>query len=161
MLVKATVIVLLVMMTFVIIASVFFRYVLFQPIYWAEELSRYCMVWMAMLGSALVFIENGHVGVTAVLDRLPAKVGDIVRRLGNLVVAAFLLIVFYTSIPFLISTEGQTTSALQLPMFVPYLAITVGTLLMGIIALQHALGRHRMEPGQNLSVCDFDEGKTE
>jgi len=42
-------------MTVVVLAGVFFRYVLEAPLPWSEELARYLMVWGASLGASVAF----------------------------------------------------------------------------------------------------------
>ena len=38
--------------TLLVLLQVFFRYVLNEPLFWAEEVIRYGLVWSVMLGSA-------------------------------------------------------------------------------------------------------------
>ena len=53
--------------------SVFFRYVLRDPLGWYEELTRFLLVWGAMLGMAYTLREGRHIRVTTVVKYLPLK----------------------------------------------------------------------------------------
>jgi TRAP-type C4-dicarboxylate transport system permease small subunit len=50
---------------------VLLRYVFLHPIFWADELARYLMVWMIFLGAGKVAGNEGHVSVTILADRFP------------------------------------------------------------------------------------------
>jgi TRAP-type C4-dicarboxylate transport system permease small subunit len=53
--------------------SVFFRYILREPLGWYEELTRFLLVWGAMLGMAFTLQEGRHIRVTTVVKHLPLK----------------------------------------------------------------------------------------
>jgi TRAP-type C4-dicarboxylate transport system permease small subunit len=44
----------------IILLSVFFRYVLFYSIPWSEELTKFCMMWMVYLGTGSVSWHGEH-----------------------------------------------------------------------------------------------------
>ena len=54
---------LLVMMSFIVVVQVFSRYLFNYSFVWAEELVRYLMIWMVMIGSALVQSKNDHIRI--------------------------------------------------------------------------------------------------
>ncbi|MBW1767732.1 MAG: TRAP transporter small permease subunit [Deltaproteobacteria bacterium] len=45
-----------------VITAVFFRYVLFAPFRWGEELARLVMIWIGMLGIAIALKDGEHIG---------------------------------------------------------------------------------------------------
>ena len=50
------------------------RYLLGQQAHWTEELARVLLVWLAMLGAALAYMERSHLGIDALTRLLdPAK----------------------------------------------------------------------------------------
>jgi TRAP-type C4-dicarboxylate transport system permease small subunit len=131
---------LLAAMTAVIGIGVFYRYVLNNAIAWAEEFSRYCMIWFAMLGAGLALMRDEHVGVSAFINLLPEKLQRWIRQLGRSVVIVFLGITFIYSVKHLFSLQGQLSSALEMPMYVPYLSISAGMFLMLLVALRQLFG---------------------
>ena len=62
-------------MTAVLVLQVFCRYTLDASLSWSEELSRYLMIWTAMLGAAAVLDETDFVSfrwIVNLLARAPA-----------------------------------------------------------------------------------------
>ena len=55
--------------------NVVLRYVFLLPIYWAEELVRYLMVWMIFIGASQVTLWGGHVAVD-IVPRVLSKKGN-------------------------------------------------------------------------------------
>lgn len=150
---------LLAAMTFVIVLGVFYRYVLLRPIAWAEEFSRYCMIWFAMFGAMLALIQNEHVGVSAIIDLFPARVKKWIQQFGRVLIIAFLGVVFGYSIVHLISVQGQTSSAMQIPMFIPYMSISAGTLLMLLVAVRQLFGLEKVKSA-DASLNDTPVGES-
>ena len=54
-----------------VLLQVFFRYVLNESLFWAEELVRGAMLWGIMLSSALVAASRGHIRVEVLELMLP------------------------------------------------------------------------------------------
>jgi len=115
-----------------IIAAVFFRYVLQNSIYWAEELSRYLMIWAGMLGAGLAMKDDAHIGVDFVVRALPASLQPIIKIVAKLIVEVFLVIVFIESIDHIKTLSIQHSAAMEIPMVLPYLSITIGMVFMAI-----------------------------
>src|SRR5690554_1098560 len=66
-----------------IVWQVFARYVLDAAPGWSEELARFLMIWVTLLGGAAVLRSGGHISVTALLDWLPQRVHGIVLALRD------------------------------------------------------------------------------
>ena len=43
--------------------QVIFRYFFNHPLFWSEELSRYCFVWIVFVGAAIAVKHGAHIGV--------------------------------------------------------------------------------------------------
>ena len=79
----------------VIIVSwqVWARQVQNEPSAWSETLSRYIFIWLALLGSALVFGERGHIAIDIVARRLPRRFQRPLAMLSQFIVIGFTLYV--------------------------------------------------------------------
>ena len=66
----------------VVLWGVASRYLLGDQASWSEELARIMMVWLALLGAALVAREDRHLGLDVVVRSWPKEV----QRVGQLVV---------------------------------------------------------------------------
>ncbi len=56
-------IIILIIMSLLVIVQVFSRYLFNYSFVWAEELVRYLMIWMVMIGAALVQAKNDHIRI--------------------------------------------------------------------------------------------------
>jgi TRAP-type C4-dicarboxylate transport system permease small subunit len=123
-----------------ILLGVFSRFVLHLGIPFTEELGRYLMIWAGYLGCALALKEGSHISITAVVELFPPAGRRVIRFLARLIVTVFLAVIVVTSFKHLRSLRIQKSSAMEIPMAVPYLAVTVGAFLMAVVNLIHLLG---------------------
>ncbi len=144
--VRWIVVVLLIIMVVDIITAVFFRYVLQNSIFWAEELSRYLMIWAGMLGAGLAMKDDAHIGIDFVVRALPNSIQFIAKVIAKLVVEIFLIVVFIESIDYLRTLSIQRSAALEIPMALPYLSVTAGMVFM---AIENILGIIRLLDDEN------------
>lgn len=113
------------------LAGVFFRYALNDALTWSEEVARYSMVWLSLLGGGLVFREGGHVAVDLLVSRLPSRhLRGAVMLIAQAVVVAVLIVVLWQGVAMMERGQYMTTAALRLPMYVPYAALPAGAMLM-------------------------------
>ena len=118
--------------------NVVLRYVFLAPIYWAEEFVRYLMVWMIFIGASQVTLWGGHVAVDIVPRALSKRGNAILAFLVNMVCILFCVILAYLSLKqtLRVMRAGQISPALEIPMWIAYLSIPAGTILMLIRFLQ-------------------------
>ncbi|MCX5733550.1 MAG: TRAP transporter small permease [candidate division NC10 bacterium] len=127
---ELVVMVLMAILVVIVVASVFFRYILISPLTWSEEVGRYLMIWLGFLAASIAIRDGLHVGVDFVVQWSPPGIAVWLRRLGRAALAVFLLIV--TSYGFILVANlwDQWSPVLTIRMTWPYLAIPVGSLLM-------------------------------
>ncbi|MGE0715136.1 MAG: TRAP transporter small permease [Alphaproteobacteria bacterium] len=116
-------------MTASICWQVFGRYVLAAAPGWPEELSRYLMVWIAMVGAAAVLRSGGHLSVTALLDRLPPRWAEVLLALRDLAMLATLALLAWWGLDFAELMAVQETASLQVSKAWVYVAMPVGMFL--------------------------------
>ena len=63
----------LALMSVIIVAQVFFRYVLKNSISWSEEIARYLFIWLIYIGISYGVKMDRHISVDAVCAMLPAE----------------------------------------------------------------------------------------
>lgn len=135
-------------------ANVFLRYVFLAPINWAEELTLYLMVWIVFIGGAVAVRTRGHIAI----DLLPLVLSSANRRRLAIGVAlaalAFFAWFFWYSGEHVLRVRaaGQTTPVMEAPMWLAYLAMPAGSLLMGLRTLQQLYRtlRERAAPGSHV-----------
>ncbi len=101
---------------------------------WLEELSRYCMVYMALLATEAGLRDNTQISLTIITDRLKGNSKKIIHVISKLVIIGFSAVCFYSSLAIIKTqiTSGQVSPGMRLNMWVPYIAIPLS---FGIIAL--------------------------
>ena len=125
--------------------NVVMRYIFLLPIYWAEELSRYLMVWMIFIGASQVTLQGGHIAVD-IVPRLLSKRANLTLALAiNLVCILFSIVLAYFSYKQMMRVKAahQISPAMELPMWIAYLAIPLGAVLMLIRFIQQMILRLR------------------
>ncbi|HLT59499.1 MAG TPA: TRAP transporter small permease [Limnochordales bacterium] len=133
---RAVVAVLIGAMSIILIAQVFFRYVLQNSLPWSEEIARYLFVWASLLGASIALRLRFHPGLTLLVDRLPVKYRAGVGVLAHGLVLVLLLVVAREG--FLIGRMNawQRSPAVGIPMTYPYAAVWVGALIMAVHVLR-------------------------
>lgn len=122
-----------------IAVAVFGRYVLNHSFPWAEELGRYLMIWMGYLGASLAMKSDEHIGLTAVVSAIPVKIRKWVVLATRLIVEVFLVIILVNSFKHLSTLSIQRSSAMEIPMVIPYFSVTTGSFLMALEELIHII----------------------
>lgn len=91
------------------------RYVLGSQSRWTEEVAIYLLVWVSLLGAAIVYRERGHLGVDFLVTKLHPDAQRIVALLIELAVmvfAGFVLVYGGLVLVFQTLAAGQITPAL-------------------------------------------------
>ena len=112
--------------TLLVLLQVLFRYVLNEPLFWAEEVVRYGLVWSVMLGSALVAHGRGHVRIEVVGGFLGPDGRRRVEAVAAGLTWAFNVLLVVAGIQFVARTLFQHSASLGVPMWVVYAAVPVG-----------------------------------
>jgi TRAP-type C4-dicarboxylate transport system permease small subunit len=112
----------------IITGQVVSRYVFNYTPSWSEELSRYLIVWTIFIGVAVGVRKNIHIGVDAFIRLAPHGVKVGLEVLLNLIGAAVSAVLIYLAILFIQDTieYEQLSPAMQIPMWLPYVAMPVG-----------------------------------
>ncbi|MEE4352499.1 MAG: TRAP transporter small permease [Desulfatiglans sp.] len=127
-------------MAVIVFLEVLFRYLFLLPLFWTEELARYCLVWASLLGASVALKRGEHIAVSLLVERLPKRVERAVVQAARLSVALILVVILWGGITLVSVTSLQTSPALRIPMAVPYLALPINSgimLLHIIVALMH------------------------
>jgi TRAP-type transport system small permease protein len=114
----------------VMIASIYFRYVLNDSLLWSDELLVWALVWVVMLGSVGVMAQWRHVYVPAAVLALPLRWRIPTLILSKILTMIFIaLLVFYGTDVFM-QKFHRTSPGLAISTRWEKLAIPVGCALM-------------------------------
>ncbi len=112
--------------TVLVLLQVLFRYVLNQPLFWAEEVIRYGLVWSVMLGSALVAHGRGHVRIDVVGAFAGPAARRVIEALAGGLTWAFTVVLVVAGVQFVNRTLFQHSASLGVPMWTVYAAVPIG-----------------------------------
>lgn len=104
------------------------------PVTGFEELSKYCMIYMVLLGTELGLRDGTQIAVTALPDKLKGRSRLAVLMIAKAILVIFAADMFYHSITLcqMQLRSGQTSPGLGVPMVVPYFALLLS---FGIITI--------------------------
>ncbi|WP_228238408.1 TRAP transporter small permease [Allomuricauda sp. M10] len=113
--------------------QVFSRYVLGQPSAFTDELARFLMIWLGLLGAAFVSGKTGHVAIDVLAKRASAKNQKWLKRAVSGSIILFCLAAMVTGGGWLVFTTyelKQLSPALGLPLAYVYIVIPLSGLIV-------------------------------
>ena len=125
--------------------QVFGRYVLNHSPSWTEEVARFLMAWITMLGSAAVIRTEGHIAVTVVAESLPPRLREVVRWLRDVIIITTAGALAWYGYGFAMIGARRASPALEISMYWPFLAIPIGAAMIALLLVLHRLGQLRGE----------------
>jgi TRAP-type C4-dicarboxylate transport system permease small subunit len=106
-----------------VIWCVFTRYVMTEQSSWTDELARFLMIWVGVLGGAFASGQNKHIAIDLISNYIKPLNRERLRIFGNIIIIIFISAIFlvgglrYVYISFYL---GQRSPALNIPMGVVY-----------------------------------------
>ena len=113
--------------------QVFSRYLLGAPSSFTDELARYLMIWIGILGAAYVSGRNKHVAIDVLPSRLSAKTQKKLRLIVRILIilfCLFALVIGGSRLVYVTFVLDQYSPALQVPLAVVYMIIPISGLLI-------------------------------
>ncbi len=109
------------------------RYVLGTPSSFTDELSRYLMIWLSILGAAYVSGQNAHVSIDLLPQRFSKRRQRQLKRVVNFLIllfALFVLVIGGSRLVYLTLVLEQFSPSLKLPLGLVYGVIPFSGLLI-------------------------------
>ncbi len=126
-----------ILLTLDVLWGVFSRYVVGEQSRWTEEIANYLLMWIALLGAALVYDQKAHLGV----DYLVCKLHPSARRWAAVIVElnvlAFAIILTVGGWILVTRSMGQSTPALKWNMGYLYAAAPISGAFFILFCLEH------------------------
>lgn len=119
-------------MALIIILQVFQRYILQDSLDWPEELARYLFIFSVYLGASFAAAERRHLEVTVARTIFGEKTGVIIAIIAYIVTVGFCGLMFVWGVKMVgfVVASNQLAPALQFPMYISYICLPLGFLLM-------------------------------
>ena len=118
--------------------QVFTRFILRDPSSWTEELARYLLIWVGLIGAAYAAGQRMHLSMDLLSSKLTGSRAKTVRILIGACTIIFALAALLgggSRLVWVMLKLGQTSASLQLPLGYVYLAVPISGLLIAWYAI--------------------------
>jgi TRAP-type C4-dicarboxylate transport system permease small subunit len=118
------------------------RLIVGNPSSVTEEIARFLLIWIGLLGGAYAFRTHAHLGLDLLTSKLPMGRriwAEMVSQLVSFAFAAFVMVYGGIKLVALQIELGQTSAALQVKMGYVYLVIPLAGVLICIYAIDNIL----------------------
>jgi C4-dicarboxylate transporter DctQ subunit len=145
---------------FLLFVNVVLRYVFHYGMSWAEEVTRYLLLWTVFVGAGVISREGVHVSMEALYNLWPEKLQRMAFLAINLFCIATIVTIFFFGVDIvkMVIETGQTSEAAFIPMWLIYGAFPVGSILMILGYLETAF-RHEIRKPIKPADISFDQGR--
>jgi C4-dicarboxylate transporter DctQ subunit/C4-dicarboxylate transporter DctM subunit len=128
----------LVAMTILIFGQTVSRFTIRQTPAWTQELAQFIQVYFVYLGACYAIKKDVHIRITVLGRVFPPLLYKIFDLLGYVFFLLFCVILIAWGFPLCnqIRQFHQVSASLQLPMFIPYLAVPLGGVIMSYRLIQ-------------------------
>jgi len=148
-----TLIVLMAANVFNVLWQVFTRFILKNPSAFTEELARFLLIWVGLLGAAYATGRKMHLAIEVILERLEGKIREIAEFAIQFFILLFALLVMVVGGIRLVGITlalDQISAALRIKLGYVYLVLPISGLLIMFYALvfmvERIKGKEIQEP---------------
>ena len=125
-----------------VVWGVFTRYVMGEQAKWTEELARFLLVWVSLLGAAVAFGSKAHLGVDYFVGKFDSEVRKMMTVFTHLVVLFFAIAIFVWGGGRVVADAlamDQMTPALGVKMGYVYLALPIAGVFMVLFTVENLI----------------------
>jgi len=108
------------------------RYSFNTTLGWAEELSRYLLIWSTFIAASYGVKKGAHITLDVLIVYLSEKANKVIRAISYILSMIYCVLIIYIGIPFINSLiiSNQLSPSLNVPMYLIYSSIVIGSVLM-------------------------------
>jgi len=127
-------------LTLDVLWQVFTRYVLGDPSAWTEELARFILIWVSILGAAYVSGKKQHIAIDLLQQKSdPQTQRRIQYVIDSLIILFALCVLVIGGYNLVRITISQTSSSLQISLGLIYLVVPISGVLIIFYAIADML----------------------
>jgi TRAP-type C4-dicarboxylate transport system permease small subunit len=130
-------------MTVIILASVFFRYVLDDALPWSEEIAKYLMVWLTFIAAPVAFRMGSLVSIQALPDALNGWKNELLQIIIQIIIISLMIMFIDIGIFLTKNAMIQRASSIDFSIAYVYASMPLGAFLILLVALQYLLEASR------------------
>lgn len=134
-----------------VILQVILRFIFNSPFSWAEEFIRYMIVASVMITLGPSSDLGNLMGIDFIVNKLPLKLRKIETIAVKAICIIFYLIISYYGVhlSLTIMGKGQLSPAMRLPMWIPYMTVPIGLI---ILAVYEVYGIYKIARGEGENI---------
>lgn len=122
------------------------RYIFGQASAQTEELMRYAIIWVSVIGGAYVYGEKGHLAITFFADKLNQSLARLTSILIDAAISVFsAMVLIYGGYQIVSATMIQISPGMGLPMGYMYMALPIAGFMFIVYAVQHITAKLKIE----------------
>lgn len=140
--VQKTLIIMMAMIVATVTWQVFSRFILASPSSFTEELSRFLLIWIGMLGAAYAYYTRAHLGLDLFVNKLHTRnkrITIIIIELMVLIFALTILVFGGLSLVLMTLELKQTSAALEVQVGLVYLVVPISGALISMYCTNNLL----------------------
>ncbi|WPP51229.1 TRAP transporter small permease [Catalinimonas niigatensis] len=130
------------------------RYIMQSPSSFTDELARYLLIWLSILGASYVTGKKMHLSIDLLAQKISPEKRKPLNTLVYVVVALFALLAMViggSRLVYIVASLGQTSPALEIPLSYVYIVLPIG----GVIIIYYSiLNMKYPEKEEDRSISD-------
>lgn len=121
--------------------QIFTRFILNDPSKWTEELLRYALIWLTMLGVPYAYGRGQHISIGFITNTFTKK-GSLKDQIFIEILVLFLSVFVMIAGGIMVSMNaaGQVSPAMQIPMQFYYMGVPICGVLMVVYSVERLIG---------------------
>lgn len=136
------------------------RFIVGNPSSVTEEIARFLLIWIGLLGAAYAFRTHAHLGLDLVTSQLPMQkrvLAEVASQMVSFLFAALVMVYGGIKLVSLQLELGQTSAALQVRMGYVYMVIPLAGVLICIYAIDNVFSaRERLAEAEHNRTINSD-----
>lgn len=126
-------VILMAIIVLTVLWQIFSRFILNSPSSYTEEIARYLLIWIGILGAAYASGQKEHLSINIIQEKLSPKNRKVLLICINILIIAFCLLALVIGGGNLVYTNyvlGQNSAALHLPLAFVYMVLPISGILV-------------------------------
>lgn len=123
---KVMLVIIFAVMTIIASVQIFYRFVLLNPLTWTDEICRYCLIWVTLLGVAVAAERKSHISIDFIRNIVPAKAMPILEKFWNICSIVFCAFVIYYGFELAELNMAQYSAGMHIRLGYIYYSVPIG-----------------------------------
>ena len=145
---------LLVLLIADVVWQVITRFVLAQPSSFTEEIARFLLIWISLLGAAIAYRHSDHLGFDLLTKKVDKNKQQKIAGLNALLVMLFAVVVLITgggNVVYIVYSMEQSSSVLGINMGYIYSVVPISGVLFLLFATENLIKHKSLNQDESLN----------